>query len=180
MNKGKVEQVGSPDAVYERPASPFVYGFLGTVNVFHGRAHAGRLDLGQVSLESPEHRDVYDAPAVVYARPHEIDIERFSPGLPGISVQLNRLLVVGPTARLELEREDTGEIVEVEIPAPRARALNLKVGETLAVLPRNMQVFVDRSRDAPARDAAGPESRGVTSANAVDLPSPLAAPRLVS
>jgi sulfate transport system ATP-binding protein len=148
--------------------------------VFHGRAHAGRLDLGQVSLESPEHRDVYDAPAVVYARPHEIDIERFSPGLPGISVQLNRLLVVGPTARLELEREDTGEIVEVEIPAPRARALNLKVGETLAVLPRNMQVFVDRSRDAPARDAAGPEPRGATSAPAVDLPSPLAAPRLVS
>jgi sulfate/thiosulfate transport system ATP-binding protein len=175
MNKGKVEQVGSPDAVYERPASPFVYGFLGTVNVFHGRAHDGRLDLGPVSLESPEHRDVRDAPAVVYARPHEIDIERFSPGLNGISVQLNRLLVVGPTARLELEREDTGEIVEAEIPAPRARALNLKVGETLAIFPRNMQVFVDRSRETPAS-----ESRAVAPAPAVELPSPLAAPRLAS
>lgn len=166
MNKGKVEQVGSPDAVYEHPASPFVYGFLGTVNVFHGRAHDGRLHLGPVSLESPEHRDVRDAPAVVYARPHEIEIERFSPGLNGICVQLNRLLVVGPTARLELEREDTGEIVEAEIPTPRARALNLKVGETLAIFPRNMQVFIDRTREAPARATASPEP-------AADGPPPL-------
>ncbi len=117
---------------------------------------------------------------MVYARPHEIDIERFSPGLNGISVQLNRLLVVGPTARLELEREDTGEIVEAEIPAPRARALNLKVGETLSVFPRNMQVFVDRSRETPAREALAPESRAVAPAPVVDLPSPLAAPRLAS
>ena len=166
MNKGKVEQVGTPDEVYEHPASPFVYGFLGTVNVFHGRAHDGRLHLGPVSLESPEHRDVRDAPAVVYARPHEIEIERFSPGLNGICVQLNRMLVVGPTARLELEREDTGEIVEAEIPAPRARALNLKVGETLAIFPRNMQVFIDRTREAPARPAARPEP-------AADEPPPL-------
>ena len=172
MNKGKVEQVGSPDEVYEHPASPFVYGFLGTVNVFHGRAHDGRLHLGPVSLESPEHRDVRDAPAVVYARPHEIEIERFSPGLNGICVQLNRMLVVGPTARLELEREDTGEIVEAEIPAPRARALNLKVGETLAIFPRNMQVFIDRTREAPARPAARPEP-------AADEPPPLPLSRTV-
>ena len=140
--------------------------FLGNVNVFHGRAHDGRLDLGAVSLESPEHRDVRDAPAVVYARPHEIEIERFSPGLNGICAQLNRMLVVGPTARLELEREDTGEIVEAEIPAPRARALNLKVGETLAIFPRNMQVFIDRTREAPARPVARPEP-------AADAPPPL-------
>jgi sulfate transport system ATP-binding protein len=127
MNKGKVEQVGSPAEVYERPASPFVYGFLGTVNVFHGRAHHGRLYLGPVSLEAPEHRDVQDVPAVVYARPHEIEIERFSPGLNGIPVQLSRLLVVGPTARLELERQDTGEVLEAEMSAVRARGLNLKV-----------------------------------------------------
>ena len=143
-----------------------MYGFLGTVNVFHGRAHDGRLDLGPVSLDSPEHRDVRDAPAVVYARPHEIEIERYSPGLNGIGAQLNRLLVVGPTARLEFEREDTGEIVEAEIPAPRARALNFKVGETLAIFPRNMQVFIDRTREAPAGAAARPET-------AADEPPPL-------
>ena len=142
MNKGNVEQVGTPDEVYEHPASPFVYGFLGTVNVFHGRAHDGRLDLGPVSLESPEHRDVRDAPALAFARPHEIEIERFSPGLEGIPVQLNRLLVVGPTARLELEREDCGEIIEAELPAERVRQLQLRTGETLLVRPRKTQVFL--------------------------------------
>jgi sulfate transport system ATP-binding protein len=156
MNKGRVEQVGAPDEVYERPASPFVYGFLGTVNVFHGRAHRGRLELGAVSLEAPEHRDARDAPAVAYARPHEIEIERRSPGQPGIPVQLARLLVVGPTARLELEREDTGEIVEAEMPAARARALELKSGEALAIRPRRMQVFIGE-RDGAASAYIPPE-----------------------
>jgi len=36
-----VEQVGSPQEVWDHPASPFVYGFLGDVNLFHGRAHEG-------------------------------------------------------------------------------------------------------------------------------------------
>ena len=150
MNKGKVEQIGTPDEVYERPASPFVYGFLGTVNVFHGRASNGRFELGTVSVEAPEHRDARNAPAVAYARPHEIEIERFSPGLDGLPVQLSRMLVVGPTARLELEREDSNEILEVEIPATRARGLNLKVGETLLIRPRRMQVFLDRSPVEPS------------------------------
>jgi sulfate transport system ATP-binding protein len=143
MHKGRVEQVGTPDDVYEHPASPFVYGFLGTVNVFHGRASRGRFELGPVCIDAPEHEDVHDAPAVAFARPHEIEIERFSPGLSGLPVQLSRLLVVGPTARLELEREDSVEVLEAEIPASQARALDLKVGETLLVRPRRMQVFVD-------------------------------------
>ena len=72
MNKGKVEQVGTPDEVYERPASPFVYGFLGTVNVFHGRADNGRFETGPVSIDAPGHEDIQDAPAVAFARPHDI------------------------------------------------------------------------------------------------------------
>src|ERR1700688_2573573 len=37
MNEGRIEQVGSPDDVYHRPITPFVYNFLGNVNLFHGR-----------------------------------------------------------------------------------------------------------------------------------------------
>jgi sulfate transport system ATP-binding protein len=80
---------------------------------------------------------------VVYARPHEIEIDRYSPGLPGISVQLTRLLVVGPTARLELERADGSEVIEAQLPAERVRSLNLSLGETLLIRPRRMQVFLD-------------------------------------
>ena len=158
MNKGRVEQIGTPEEVYEHPASPFVYSFLGTVNVFHGRAGGGQLDLGPVSIDSPEHAGTEDAPAVAYARPHEIEIERYSPGLPGIPVQLNRLLVVGPLARLELEREDSAQIIEVELPAEKARHLKLKQGETLLIRPQKMQVFLERSREPVVEvDAAARE-----------------------
>jgi sulfate transport system ATP-binding protein len=146
MNKGKVEQVGTPEAVYENPASPFVYGFLGTVNVFHGPASDGRLDLGPVAIDTPEHSDVKDRPAIAYARPHEIDIERFSPGAEGILAQLSRILVVGPTARLELERDDSGQVVEAELPAARVHSLKLKQGETVLIRPNKMQVFLEAER----------------------------------
>src|SRR5919198_789332 len=46
MHQGRIEQVGTPEEVYERPATPFVYGFLGSVNLFHGRLENGRLRFG--------------------------------------------------------------------------------------------------------------------------------------
>jgi sulfate transport system ATP-binding protein len=142
MNHGRVEQVGTPESVYEQPATPFVYGFLGNVNLFHGRVHGGVVNIGGAALASPEHGEVRDAPAVAYARPHEIEVERYSPGGTGIAVQLARVLLLGSTARLELEREDTGEIIEAEMPGERYRRLGLRIGEMLLVQPKKMQVFL--------------------------------------
>jgi sulfate transport system ATP-binding protein len=158
MNKGRVEQIGTPSEVYDRPASPFVYGFLGTVNVFHGRAQGGRVHLGPVSVEAPRHAQAADdIPAVAYARPHEIEVDRFSPGLEGFPVQLSRVLVMGPTARLEVERDDCADVIEIELPAERVRSLKLVAGETLLIRPRRVQVFVgDQAVDgeAPPQQAA--------------------------
>ena len=53
MNEGRIEQSGTPEAVYERPATPFVYGFLGDVNLFHGRIHQGRVNIGERELGGP-------------------------------------------------------------------------------------------------------------------------------
>ena len=46
MNKGRIEQQGTPQEVWEHPASPFVYDFLGDVNLFHGRASGGQMQMG--------------------------------------------------------------------------------------------------------------------------------------
>src|SRR3569623_2677073 len=43
MNSGKIEQIGAPDEVYHSPATPFVYQFVGNVNLFHGREREGEL-----------------------------------------------------------------------------------------------------------------------------------------
>jgi sulfate transport system ATP-binding protein len=110
INKGRIEQVGSPQEVWDQPASPFVYGFLGDVNRFEGRAHEGQVHLGGIALESPEHAASHNAPAAAFVRPHDMEVQRHVPGADrdesgqprGIVVRLDRAIVVGPTARLEL------------------------------------------------------------------------------
>jgi ABC-type sulfate/molybdate transport systems ATPase subunit len=61
MNRGRIEQIGTSEEVYEHPyehpATPFVYGFLGSVNLFHGRAHDGVMRFGNVALDVPEHSE---------------------------------------------------------------------------------------------------------------------------
>ncbi|MFM2112081.1 MAG: hypothetical protein RLZZ271_741 [Pseudomonadota bacterium] len=155
MNKGEVEQVGSPQQVWDHPASPFVYGFLGDVNLFHGRAHEGEVHVGSAGqsgegfrIASPEHSSVQDARAKAYVRPHDLEVRRYSPGAEGIAATLNRAIVVGPIARLELERAepdaDSGsDLIEAHITAEEFRQLGLQEGETLVVTPRRARVFVE-------------------------------------
>ncbi|MBN9409370.1 MAG: sulfate ABC transporter ATP-binding protein [Burkholderiales bacterium] len=157
MNKGNIEQVGSPQEVWDHPASPFVYGFLGDVNLFHGRAHEGAVTVEGIQLDSPEHAGAQNAKAFAYVRPHDLDVQRWAPGgnvdgsgkPRGIVAQLERAIVVGPIARLELVAAEEGgtpgkeSLIEAQIPAEQFRELGLKEGETLVVTPRRARVFVE-------------------------------------
>ena len=168
MNRGVVEQIGSPQEVWDHPASPFVYGFLGDVNLFHGRAHEGEIHLGAgqdgIRLDSPEHRDAQHAKAFAYVRPHDLDVHRYVPGegaeslygqkpSQGIIAKLSHAIVVGPTARLELTRvegagdahDGDNDIIEAHIPAQQFRELGLRDGETVVLTPRKARVFVEQS-----------------------------------
>jgi len=143
MNHGQVEQVGAPAEVYQHPATPFVYGFLGNVNLFHGRVHEGVLNAGGVEFAVPAHSETRDAYGTGYVRPHEFDVERYAPGAYGLLVQLRRVHSIGPLAQLELERDDSGELIEAMISTERYQYLKLKVGESLLLRPRRLHVFVD-------------------------------------
>lgn len=162
MNSGKVEQVGSPQAVWDHPASPFVYGFLGDVNLFHGRAHEGQMHIGDqhgVRLHSPEHDAAQDAKAFAFVRPHDFAVSRHAvlggqeaqpgqqQGDQGIVARLIRAIVVGPIARLECMALDaaaagSGDIIEVQMAAQQFHDLALQEGETLLLTPRKARVFV--------------------------------------
>ncbi len=144
MNKGRVEQLGTPDSVYNHPASPFVYGFLGNVNLFHGRVHEGVLASGDANFHVPDHAEVVDSTGIAYVRPHDLEVDRYAAGAEGIVVKLRRAHAIGPLAQLDLERADNAELIEAVIPNERYRELQLKDGETLVVRPRRMQVFVDQ------------------------------------
>ncbi|BAO82021.1 ABC-type sulfate/molybdate transport system, ATPase component [Serpentinimonas raichei] len=148
MNQGRIEQVGTPQQVWEHPASPFVYGFLGDVNLFHGRAHEGQLHLEGVAIDTPEHALARDAQAFAYVRPHDLEVERWRPGAVGIAAELQRLIVVGPIARLELlpldaEAPDGHDpLIEAQIPAERLRELGLKEGDRVLLSPKKARVFL--------------------------------------
>ena len=147
MNKGRVEQTGTPAQVYNQPASPFVYGFLGNVNLFHGRVDEGVLASGDARLATPQHTGVRNGEAIGYVRPHDLDVERYVAGSPhseGVAVKLRRAHAIGPLAQLDLERADNAQLIEAVIPNERFRELGLKDGETLLVKPKRMHVFVDQ------------------------------------
>ncbi|QNA90149.1 sulfate ABC transporter ATP-binding protein [Massilia sp. Dwa41.01b] len=143
MNKGRVEQLGTPETVYNSPASPFVYGFLGNVNLFHGRVHEGVLASGDALFDAPALNGVNNAEGIGYVRPHDLDVERYVAGGEGIAVKLRRAHAIGPLAQLDLERLDTQQLIEAVIPNERFGRLGLKEGETLLVRPRRIEVFVD-------------------------------------
>lgn len=163
INKGKIEQEGTPQEVWENPASPFVYGFLGDVNLFKGRAKDGQVYLDDgMQLESSEANGAVDKGAFAYVRPHELDVARYSPGqntdgngrTTGLVVQLSRAIVVGPIARLELipsdntqaaDNAESEHLIEAQIPAEQFRELGLREGETLVVTPRRAKVFLDEA-----------------------------------
>jgi sulfate transport system ATP-binding protein len=160
MNSGQIEQIGSPQQVWDHPASPFVYGFLGDVNLFQGRAHAGEMHIGDgpnaVHLATPEHPDAQNAKAFAYVRPHDLDVRRYNAGEDsgassqqhgGIPARLVRAIVVGPIARLELQALEAstaggGDIIEAQIPARQFSDMALKDGETLVLTPRKARVFM--------------------------------------
>jgi sulfate transport system ATP-binding protein len=143
MNKGNVEQIGAPREVYNNPASPFVYGFLGNVNLFHGRVHEGVLESDGISFDAPDHAQTQDSKGIGYVRPHDLEVDRYTTGATGIVAQLRRAHAIGPLAQLELERDDNGELIEAVISNERYAQLKLKEGETLVVRPKRLQVFVN-------------------------------------
>ncbi|MDD5029286.1 MAG: sulfate ABC transporter ATP-binding protein [Rhodoferax sp.] len=152
MNTGVIEQIGTPQQVWDQPASPFVYGFLGDVNLFHGRAHEGEMHVGDATqglkLAAPEHAQAQDAKAFAYVRPHDLDVTRyvFGSGMSsGIPAKLTRAWVIGPIARMELQPLETGsgaaDLIEAQIPATEFHAAGYQDGETLLLTPRKARVF---------------------------------------
>ncbi|MEO6017416.1 MAG: sulfate ABC transporter ATP-binding protein [Polaromonas sp.] len=150
MNQGRIEQTGSPQEVWDHPASPFVYGFLGDVNLFHGRAHEGEIQLEGFRMDSPEHAGAQNARAFAYVRPHDLDVQRYSPGAEGMVVHLERAIVIGPIARLELSPAEGcmpegsvpgDDIIEAQMPSQQFRDMGLRGGDMLVVTPRKARVF---------------------------------------
>lgn len=142
LNKGKIEQVGSPKEVYESPSNPFVYDFLGNVNLFHGRVKGGKLNIEGVEYDAPEFIDAKDSSAVSYVRPHDIEISKEDAGEGSIKAEVFFVRNSGSIVNIELKRSDIGEYLEAEISRERYKELNLEIGDEVFVTPKDFKVFV--------------------------------------
>ena len=149
LDAGRIEQVGTPQSVYDNPANPFVYGFLGNVNLFHGRVKEGKATVGDFEVDAPEHRNASDSPAVGYSRPHELEISRDQNGNDSLSAVVLQIQAVGPNVKLRLKRTESEDILEAEITREKLRELDLKPGETVFVKPRLVRVFIADPSETP-------------------------------
>ena len=145
MNHGKIEQIGSPDEVYSNPASPFVFQFLGNVNVFHSRVQAGFAEV--------ERHATSESGATAFVRPHDIDLAPYAleGSLPAL---VQHVHPIGPVVRVELLHE--GEVVEVELSRERHEALGLLVGQSVWFRPRQVLVFGQAEGAAPTAGSKQP------------------------
>lgn len=141
MNNGKIEQVGTPDEVYNQPATPFVYDFLGSVNRFHARVEQGRAYFGETEIGVPN-LDVEDADeAVGFVRPHELEIVRDLEGRTGIAARVVAANSAGPLARVELSLVSSSDQIEAVVPREQFDQLALRPGENVYVIPRKVRLF---------------------------------------
>ena len=152
MNKGRIEQVGTPQEVWEHPASPFVYGFLGDVNLFRGRATGGQVQVGDWQIAAPEHAHALDAEAMAFVRPSDLTVAPYAAGATsGLAARLDRALLIGPLARLELTPHDNpSHILEAHLPANEFRQLGVQEGDSVRVSPRKARVFLETVDDPAA------------------------------
>jgi sulfate/thiosulfate transport system ATP-binding protein len=141
MNHGVIEQEGTPEDVVERPATPFVISFLGTVNIFHGRVEDGRGIFVPLAVEYPVHGGASPRVAAAYTRPHEFDVSRTETG-SGLWAVLEQVAAVGGMVRLELAGAHGGPI-HAELGRDQFDHLAVQPGDRLYVTPRKVRVFVE-------------------------------------
>ena len=127
MNKGRIEQIGTPDEVYAAPATPFVYQFIGNVNLFHSRDHAPWTE---------QHGD-----AVAYVRPHDIDISRTPQDGTALQVEVKLVRAIGSVVRVEVAADGSSEFIEIEISRERFDAAPLTSGDKVFIRPRQFRIF---------------------------------------
>jgi sulfate transport system ATP-binding protein len=142
MNKGQIEQAGTPQDVFDHPATPFVMDFLGHVNVFHGRLEAGQMHLPGFAMEYPEYQQEGSRNATAYVRPHEVELDRTPQLETSLAVRVVHVNPAGPVTRVRLVSDAFGAALNVDLSPGRYRELALRPGDEVYATPKRLRVFL--------------------------------------
>ncbi|KAA0972234.1 sulfate/molybdate ABC transporter ATP-binding protein [Aureimonas fodinaquatilis] len=131
MSQGKIEQVGSADDIYDRPATPFVFSFIGQSNALPVDVRSGQIAYqGRLIGKT----DVSDGKFQLFARPHDMEIVE-----PEVATVAGTVSVARRAGRSRVAEFDSGEgrRVEVELPADSA----VEIGSRLHVRPTRWRLY---------------------------------------
>lgn len=129
MNHGKVEQIGTPAEIYDHPATPFVMGFIGAVNV---------LPQGAIQVASGTGAGT-PAEAQLFVRPHDVEVFT-APQAGTVVVELRRLSHMGRDLQAELVMAD-GQVITAQIPREQMAFDSVSPGSLLYVRSREARAF---------------------------------------
>ncbi len=127
MNKGKVEQIGSPAAIYDHPASAFVMSFIGPVNVLPSSSHIFQGN----GFDSANQE--------MFLRPQDVVVET-SPNGTTVPARVNRLIHLGWEVQAELILDD-GQMVTAHLTRDRFDELKLEPQQSVYVKPKDAKSF---------------------------------------
>ena len=170
MNHGKIEQVGTPAAVFDQPVNDFVMRFLGHVNVLDAELLDGYAKIGDVTIAVGAHdgdaqrhaspaagpyratagavgAPAGDAHSRVYVRPHEIDIAR-TPGSGALAARVVRVTPLSGGLKVELTVPAIGSRMRADVDWERGTALGLRDGDDVFLSLRRARVFAGDDRGA--------------------------------
>ncbi|HEY4299669.1 MAG TPA: sulfate ABC transporter ATP-binding protein [Candidatus Didemnitutus sp.] len=134
MNQARIEQRGTPQEVYDHPASPFVYEFLGNVNRVTLPSH------GFGAADSFSDR----GSRVAYVRPHDVDVVPATMAVDAERATIRSIHSAGPVARLTCLRDnDTRDVIEAEMPRQRLKELELRPGDPVLLRMRRARRFAE-------------------------------------
>jgi len=140
MNKGRLEQVGTPEEVYQHPATPFVFEFIGSSNRLEGRIEKGRITVGEHRFEAESLGPLPDGAAQVYVRPEHLAIatQALDHGWPAT---VRHVYLAGSIAHVELDAANLPQPLEAEMGGEESHRRAFAVGQNVVVQPRVLTVF---------------------------------------
>lgn len=136
MDKGKIEQIGTPGEVYDNPATAFVHGFIGESIVLPVDVRDGRVELGGKPLNI-ESQGVGAGPSRLYVRRHDMQVGPVGSGV--IEGSVRRVRAFGPIQRADVVLPGGEGETMIEIDTPRDRELN--PGDIVGLQPRRYRIF---------------------------------------
>jgi len=135
LDKGRIEQVGTPEQVYGQPVSAFVHEFIGDSIALPIQVSAGQICFGDTQLELAA-PDLPDGAARLFARPYAISIGAEDKGLRGL---VRRVHGLGAGRRVEIALSDGTREHLIEVDAPRST--EFFIGQRVGLRAREYRVF---------------------------------------